>query len=99
DMLIIDVAQSLIDVFGENYVFRLGGDEFAAYSFADSKEQFESQVAHARALISAKQRSVSLGAVYVTESDADRKEMKEEADALMYKEKEEYYRGRNDRRR
>ncbi|MBR5361196.1 MAG: sensor domain-containing diguanylate cyclase [Lachnospiraceae bacterium] len=99
DMLIIDVAQSLIDVFGENYVFRLGGDEFAAYSFADSKEEFEGQVAHVRALIAAKHRSVSLGAVYVTDPDADRKEMKEEADSLMYKEKEEYYRGRNDRRR
>ncbi len=99
DMLIIDVAQSLIDVFGENYVFRLGGDEFGVYSFAISKEDFEGQVAHARALIAAKQRSVSLGAVYVDKPGTDRKDVKEEADSLMYKEKEEYYRGRNDRRR
>ena len=99
DMLIIDVEHSFIDVLGENNVFRLGGDEFAAYSLADSKEEFEAQVEHVRALIKAKGRSVSIGAVYVTDAAADRKDIKEEADSLMYKEKEEYYRGRNDRRR
>lgn len=99
DQLIIDVAQSLIDVFGEEYVFRLGGDEFGVYSFAKSKDEFEGQVAHSRALIAVKQRSVSLGAVYVTEPGKDREEVKEDADSLMYREKEEYYRGRNDRRR
>jgi GGDEF domain-containing protein len=56
-------------------------------------------VAHVRALIKAKNRSVSIGAVYVADATVDRKDVKEEADSLMYKEKEEYYRGRNDRRR
>ena len=79
-------------------IFRLGGDEFAAYSFADSKEELDAQVERLRRLISSKNRSVSIGAVFAADKDADRAKIKEEADALMYKEKEEYYRGRNDRR-
>ena len=39
-----------------------------------------------------------VSAVFAADKDADRAKIKEEADALMYKEKEEYYRGRNDRR-
>lgn len=98
DALIIDVADGLKEAFGEEYVFRLGGDEFVIYSFDGTKDEFDDRVALARAAIKRRGRSVSMGAVYVTVASQKREEVKAEADALMYKEKEEYYKDRNDRR-
>ncbi len=98
DALIIDVANGLTEAFGSEYVFRLGGDEFAIYSFAGTEEEFKDQVGLARAAIKRRGRSVSMGAVYVTDDSRKREEVRAAADALMYREKEEYYKGRNDRR-
>ena len=98
DALIIDVANALTEAFGSEYVFRLGGDEFAIYSFAGTEEEFKDQVGLARAAIKRRGRSASMGAVYVTDDSQKREEVRAAADALMYREKEEYYKGRNDRR-
>ena len=98
DQLIIDVAHSMLDVFGENNVYRMGGDEFVAYAFTDSKEQFDSMILHLRSLIKAKGRSASIGALYVTDQSLTREQIRDEADRLMYKDKEQYYNGENDRR-
>jgi diguanylate cyclase (GGDEF)-like protein len=98
DRLIIDVAHSLMDVFGENNVYRIGGDEFVAYAFTDSSEQFYSMLSRAKTLIQAKGGSASFGALYVADSNMTRSRVREQADALMYREKEQYYNGANDRR-
>ncbi len=98
DMLIIDVAQSLIDIFGTDNVYRLGGDEFVVYVFYKSKAEFDAMVKCAENLIKAKGRSASIGAVYSMAGDEDHTAVKEKADELMYQQKEEYYKGRNDRR-
>ena len=97
--MITDISDSLIDVFGEYAVFRIGGDEFVAYSFADSKEEFTAQVEETRRRLREKGRSASMGAVYVTDASIPRSEVREKADALMYEDKERFYKGKNDRRR
>lgn len=104
DKLIIDVAESLIDVFGENYVYRIGGDEFAAYSFERTRQRFDILVNAVKTQIASKNRSASIGAVYVdsddvSAGDVDLPYLKETADRLMYEEKERFYQGANDRRK
>ncbi len=98
DRLIMDVAHSLTDVFGEDNVYRMGGDEFVAYAFTDSREQFESMMSHVKSLMEAKGCSASFGALYVTDKSLSANEIREQADKLMYREKEAYYNGANDRR-
>ena len=99
DDLIADVAACLIEVFGTDRVFRLGGDEFVAYSFAETEAEFDKQAETLRGLLYTRQRSASIGCVYVKDDLADRMKVKKRAEELMYAEKEEYYRGNNDRRR
>ena len=99
DRLIIDVATCLSDVFGDSCVFRIGGDEFVAYSFDATEQEFEDKVMRVRELFNEKKRSASIGYVFAKDSSVSREEVKEEADSLMYMEKEKYYSGRRDRRR
>ena len=99
DKLIIDIADSLKEAFGEANVYRVGGDEFAAYVFPSNKEELDKMVASARELIAARNRSASIGAVFAADGSVPHDKIKEEADKLMYDEKEIYYQGRNDRRR
>ena len=99
DRLIIDIASSLTEVFGDANVFRVGGDEFAAYSFDADEAEFEEKVKRVRELFDEKHRSASIGYVFAKDPSISREEVKEQADALMYTEKERYYSGRRDRRR
>jgi len=99
DRLIIDVADSLIGIFGAGHVYRLSGDEFAVYSFVDSEEEFNVLVGRARSIIESKGRSAAFGAVYNAGGSMNRAEVKAKADALMHREKELYYRMTNDLRR
>ncbi|MCR5669827.1 MAG: sensor domain-containing diguanylate cyclase [Butyrivibrio sp.] len=95
DELIIDVAECLTTVFGDENVYRLGGDEFVVYSFAPTKEEFDRQTAHVRQLIARENRSASIGAVYIPRGKVDIKKMNETADRLMYKDKETFYQSLN----
>jgi diguanylate cyclase (GGDEF)-like protein len=99
DRLIIDIASSLTAVFGDTNVFRIGGDEFVAYSFVPMEEEFDAQIKKVRELFEAKNRSASIGYVFTKDPSVSREEVKEQADSLMYGEKERYYSGRRDRRR
>ena len=99
DKLIVGVAESLMYIFGAENVFRLGGDEFAVYSFVRSEREFRSLIENAHELIRTKGYSASIGGVFVTDPQADRRDIREKADALMYEEKEHFYKGRKDRRR
>ncbi len=100
DALIVDVAESLKAVFGAENVYRTGGDEFAAYACGGTAAAFEDRVARLRALISSKERSAAIGAVFrEAGSGGDCRQVRSEADMLMYEDKSKYYQGRNDRRR
>ena len=99
DLMIMDIAAALSEVFGDGKVFRIGGDEFVAYSFDSEEQVFEAKVKRVRELFDEKKRSASIGYVFAKDPSVSREEVKEEADALMYAEKERYYSGRRDRRR
>lgn len=99
DALIIDVANSLREVFGAESVYRVGGDEFVVYTYRDSEASFTADLERAKALIEGKGRSAAMGAVFRSGGDPDYERVKAEADALMYENKRLYYQGRNDRRR
>ena len=99
DEMIIDVAQSLIEVFGAVQVYRMGGDEFAAYGFEADEASFAADVERVKALLEQKGRSASIGAVYCADGGMEPAQVRAEADARMYREKERYYAGKGDRRR
>ncbi|MBE6908947.1 MAG: GGDEF domain-containing protein [Ruminococcaceae bacterium] len=99
DEMIIDVAQSLIEVFGTAHVYRIGGDEFAAYGFEADEASFDADVERVKALIAQKGRTASIGAVFCADGTAEPAQVRSEADARMYREKERYYAGKGDRRR
>ncbi|MBO4914123.1 MAG: diguanylate cyclase [Oscillospiraceae bacterium] len=97
DEMIIDVAQSLIEVFGAVQVYRMGGDEFAAYGFETDEAAFYADVERVKNLLEKKGRSASIGAVYCAAGTMEPAQVKSEADARMYVEKERYYAGKCDR--
>ena len=99
DAMITDVASVLCGVFGAENVYRMGGDEFAAYACRGDAAAFEADVARVKAAIAEKGRSAAIGAVFRPAGDPDCRKVRAEADTLMYEDKSNYYRGRNDRRR
>lgn len=99
DRVIIDVAKSLAEVFGEPNVYRLGGDEFAAIGFEADEAAFAADLERVKARIAEAGRSASVGAVYCADGTRNVGELITEADARMYQTKELYYQGRHDRRR
>lgn len=99
DEIIIDVAKSLIEVFGPIHVYRMGGDEFAAYGFEADEASFNADVERVKKLLEQKERSASIGAVYCAGGSMDPAQVRSEADARMYQEKKRYYESKGDRRR
>ena len=99
DAMITDVSSVLCAVFGPENVYRMGGDEFAVYTCSGGADDFAANVARVKAGIAEKGRSAAIGAVFRPEGDPDFRRVRAEADRLMYEDKSNYYRGRNDRRR
>ena len=99
DEMIKDVTECLASVFGLENTYRMGGDEFAVYDCDIDEAGFAAKITRLRELISAKNRSVSIGAVYNDQGPEAVDIVKSDADAKMYDEKRRYYEGRNDRRR
>ncbi len=98
DSLIVDVAACLTEVFGTKNVFRFGGDEFAVYFPGGDAALLAGCTERVRALLAAKGRSASLGAVFNDRGRLSVAEVKARADELMYEDKRKYYAGKNDRR-
>ncbi len=109
DMLIQDVAETVKDVFGAKNIYRIGGDEFIAVleNVSDSSmealmercrmafEEFNSQTTRYGTPMAAS-RGYSL---FRPGEDPDFKTVFQRADEAMYKDKELFYRGKNDRRK
>ncbi len=100
DKLIIDVADSLKEVFGDRRVFRMGGDEFLVIREGGNREQFTMAVREVRDMIEKKGRSVSIGTAFSSEGYTFDTLM-HMADERMYDDKRRYYEqhGSNRRRR
>lgn len=109
DMLIIDSANIIKHVFSAENVYRIGGDEFIVVmenageeDISGYIEKFDGEV---RAFNKENVRyehdlAISKGAVaYSESSDSEYKDVFKRADELMYRDKEAFYRGRNDRRK
>ncbi len=99
DKLILNTAKCLTEVFGTANVYRMGGDEFVALGFESDETFFRNDVERAKRLMKEKSISVSMGAVYNTNGTSNLSKVESHADMLMYREKEAYYKGANDRRR
>ena len=91
DQMIRDVAAALGEVFGRDKVYRMGGDEFLAIGFSTTESGFVQKVKTVKLLIDAKQRSASMGYVYMPEGGEDFEAVKKQADTLMYKDKQHFY--------
>ena len=91
DVLIIETANKIRDVFGGNRVYRIGGDEFVAIlDEADPTDKIER----------ARGDNISIGyATYDPATDRDYSEVFHRADDAMYADKRAFYMTHEDRRR
>ena len=99
DEMIKDVASCLSYIFGNEKVFRMGGDEFVTIYTEGDEAALRKKLDGVRVMLRHKERSASMGYVFNQDGSIPFEEVKIKADKLMYMEKEEYYSGKNDRRR
>lgn len=98
DKFLITVCKCIKKYVRENEVYRKGGDEFVVVCENISQELFYNKMKAIEWEISSNGYSVSLGYVYREKSN-DLSAMIDEADNLMYKEKNKYYKQNNIGRR
>lgn len=99
DRLISGAASLLKIAFGEYEVYRIGGDEFIVLCPEITEDKLESSVKQLHALAEATPKvSFAVGYVF-RQNDYDISASLQEADADMYKNKEEYYKLNPDRNR
>lgn len=109
DMLIIDAASIIKQVFSAENVYRIGGDEFiVVMENEDDKDineylkKFDEEIAVFNKENVRYEHDLAIskgGVVFDPETDHEYKEVFKRADEKMYKDKEAFYRGRNDRRK
>ena len=109
DRIIIDAAEMIRRVFGDEQLFRIGGDEFIVILGATTEKELNEKLAQLEELVAAfnsgeKRYAMTLsfsggGAVYRPGEDAAFKEVFKRADEAMYQNKGNYYKQFGDRRR
>lgn len=109
DLALIDEANIMRKVFGEQYVYRIGGDEFIVVLPIDSKEEMDRLFEEADKVIEQENQiqkpyqdplALSKGyAVYEKGKDAAYREVFKRADDKMYQDKDAYYLRNPDKRR
>ncbi len=109
DMLIKDVANVVKDVFGDGNVFRIGGDEFIAILEKVTDEEMQEFMKRSvRAFEDFNKKKTRYGtpmaasrgySVFREGEDQDFRSVFQRADEEMYKDKEKFYQGKNDRRK
>ena len=107
DILISDAASVLKKAFGEEHIYRIGGDEFIIIRENTEEDEVNSLIANYRKCLVdfnshvheyGKELSISFGYAFFKPGN-DYKTVFQNADAAMYRNKEAYYSGKNDRRR
>jgi diguanylate cyclase (GGDEF)-like protein len=99
DMMIINVASCLSEIFERENVYRLGGDEFAVYTEDENRQLFEEKIEKFKTLSEERGCHVAIGYTYVQDGDPDYNARKIEADNRMYDEKRKFYSNEKDRRK
>ena len=92
DKLLARAGSLLKLAFGDHDIYRAGGDEFVIFCPDISEDVLDKHVSQLRSLAdSTPDVSFAVGSVYVT-GDYDIRTAMNNADELMYKDKQEYYR-------
>ncbi len=90
DRMIRKTASCILQFFPENS-FRIGGDEFVIVIRDVKQQEFEEEMQRLRSSIERQRISISMGMLW-RKQPKDLEDMLKQADALMYEEKEAYYR-------
>lgn len=90
DEMLCKVAQSMVEQFGEKYVYRIGGDEFVSFSVDTSQKDIENKLAYVSKQVEAAGYSVSVG-YYSQEQPIDIDALVKSAEAVMLQNKKDYY--------
>lgn len=109
DRIIIDAAEMIRRVFGDEQLFRIGGDEFIVILGATTEKELNEKLLQIGELVekfNAEEKRYAMtlsfsggGAVYRPGEDAAFKEVFKRADEAMYQNKGNYYKQFGDRRR
>ena len=71
DMLVVLLAKSLMEVFGEKNVYRMSGTEFVAFGFETDEVYFNNDVERVKKLVKEKEINVSFAPVYCMYGTSD----------------------------
>ncbi|MBR1770521.1 MAG: diguanylate cyclase [Lachnospiraceae bacterium] len=109
DKIITQAAGAIKEVFGAEHAYRIGGDEFIVVLERTDQEATEQSFREFDAVVERmnaeeKTREVTLAvskgaSFYRQDEDQEYREVFRRADEEMYRDKEKFYRGKNDRRR
>lgn len=100
DELICRACESLKSAFGEYGLFRIGGDEFLVICVGIDEAAFQKRTALLRGYVAENAVTLAVGAAWEENFQNNLQKIMDEAERLMYQEKNEYYRVNGiDRRR
>lgn len=99
DRFIRDVADVLINTFGQPWVYRVGGDEFIVVLLSATKSEFNRKIQELYEGNQERGVSVSVGYIYTTDMGKSFEDLLRESDKKMYEEKRAYYKKRGIDRR
>ncbi len=101
DRLILAATACMKEAFGDAYeLFRIGGDELLAICAGIGETEFRERVARLRKIMAETSVNMAVGADWANKSEAGVSAVLAAAEALMYKDKADYYRRTGiDRRR
>lgn len=91
DNALIEIARSIVSIFGETSCYRLGGDEFAVLCTPIEEADFQRSVQYLRKVLEQRSISTAIGVQYVPDI-CDIHEVIREADERMYSDKKDFYR-------
>ncbi len=94
DLMLCAVADAVKKAFGVQYSYRLGGDEFVAFDFDSTHDELLKKKKTIMAELAVKGYYVSVGFEGITKNEDDIFDIEllaAEAEAIMYREKREYY--------
>ena len=99
DRLIIETAKSFSNVFGNDNVYRVGGDEFLTILCDYDENEIEYDLKLVKDYLMHNDVSASIGYSFVSRYMGNFQDLLENADKMMYQDKELYYQKNNIKRR
>lgn len=91
DALIVRAADAIRRVFEGHGLFRIGGDEMLVICYGLVESELNTKVAELKKAMHDNNVEIAIGAIWRDNSAYDIDKLLSEAEALMYKDKAEYY--------